>query len=298
MPIGSYAIGSTEIGGSLGLQSDFGVISPIWVTDVYNQVCDSILEPGGLTGETLTLTSFYSFLNDALRDILEASLCFVKLNSYQAISSGTVYNHQPYINQTVQLLVDEVSIPRNSGHYWDMDNYRWPQGLAGNPEQWRDDELLEDQIEVKPAPSWFGYTPTWNTPAYGTLSTTTSPVTFDIYYEEFMRGTIGDTSQGSTYVEFESPMLGVVSTINESTLNITEISTYTPEIDIAALNLYIMDLPLSFQPYVRFGILARAHAMDGELKNEGLVKYYKARVQEIFSLLRTVTGEILLEVAN
>jgi len=41
--------------------------------------------------------------------------------------------------------------------------------------------------------------------------------------------------------------------------------------------------------------LARIHAMDGELKNIPLSKYYKARTEEIIRLLRTISGEVLLE---
>jgi hypothetical protein len=110
-----------------------------------------------------------------------------------------------------------------------------------------------------------------------------------------MYGTIGQTDLGDVYVEFTSPMYGTISDLQESTLNMTEVCSYTFENDLTSIDSYIPDLPLSFKPYVKFATLSQLYSMDGEIKNDTLSKYYKQRANEIMVLLRSVADEVLIQ---
>lgn len=271
----------------------------ISVASVYLEVCDAILEPGGLTGETLTDSDFLQFLNDCLRDFFECSNGFQKFQNIVSQLGVRIYDHPYFVNQPQVVLIDESNLFRGSGNYWDNSDYRWQQLGPGTPQEWRNDQVQENEIEVRPAPAWNGYQPIFNGGMYGNLSTTSGAVTFDIAYDPAstgMYGTISACDYGDVYVEFSSPMFGTIGGMAEATLNITEITTYTPDVEIDSLTAYIPDLPDSFQQYVVFGILTRAYQMDGELKNENLAKYYGNRFQEIVRILRSVCTEALLEV--
>lgn len=272
----------------------------ISVRSVYNDVCNSVLEPLGLTGQIITDAEFLRLLNDGLRDIIQVSNCFLKLNNLVASLGVRIYDHQYSINQVQNVLSGDSNVPQASGLYWDSSDYRWQQAGPGTPQEWRHDQLQEDQIEVRPSPAWNGYEPAFTGSLYGLFSDTSSPVTFDIAYDpasDGMYGTISKSDLGDVYVEFTAPMYGTIGSMVESTMNFTEITTYSFENEITSLDAYIPDFPDSFKPYVKFSVLSRAYAMDGELKNENLSKYYRKRLDEIIGILRSVSGEFLMSTA-
>ena len=267
----------------------------ISVRKIYTDVCDSVLEPGQLTGGTVTDTQFLRLLNDTLRVIFQSSSCFCKLLNVETELGVRLYDHPNFVNEISMAQCDESNIQQGAGNYWDNSDYRWQQDGPGTPQEWRSDQLLNNQIEVRPAPAWDGYVPTLPVNGLlGTLSATSDAVTFDIDYDPAslgMYGTISKADLGAVYAEFTAPMFGVIGTIKESTLNITEIATYTLWDEVESLDGQIPDLPASFAPYVKFGVLSYIYAMDGETKNENLSKYYKTRLQELISLLSIVDGE-------
>lgn len=267
----------------------------ISVRKIYNDVCDSILEPGGLTGQTLTDDQFLRMLNDALRVIFQSSSCFAKLINVETELGVRMYDHPNFVNEISMAQCDESNINQGAGNYWDNSDYRWQQDGPGTPQEWRSDQILDNKIEIRPAPAWTGYSPTLPVNGFiGTLSATSDVVTFDIDYDPTssgMYGTISDTDLGSVYVEFTSPMYGTIGTIKEATLNITEFAIYTLENEIEDIDVYIPDLPASFAPYVKFGVLSYIYSMDGECKNENLSKYYKKRLEELIGLLSIVDDE-------
>lgn len=269
------------------------------VSRVYVDVCNALLEPGGLTGETIPISIFFDILNDSIRDLFECSACYRKIFNIVSQEGVRVYRHDYFINQPMTVTMDENTIFQGSGNYWDASDYRWQQLGPGIPQEWRTDELEEDQIEVRPAPAWDGYQVSIPSGFYGTFSQTSNPITFDISVDPAVTGFYGTTSSaeyGSVYVEFAAPMFGVPASIVESTLNITEFPSYTQFSDVQSLNDYIPDFPLSFTPYVVFATLSRIRAMDGELKDTNLSNYYKKRVDELVQLLRSISLDVLLEV--
>lgn len=274
----------------------------ISVRGVYNDVCNALLEPGGLTGLIVSDDMFIRLLNDSLRNILQSSNCFLQFNNIPTAMGVRIYDNSYYLNQVIAALVDEYNVYQGSGHYWDNSDYRWQQQGTGIPQEYRTDQLQENQIEIRPAPQWSGYTTTFaESGMYGTLSQTSSANTYDIDYDPAssgMYGTISQTDLGSTYVEYAKPMYGIIANIEESTLNITQISTYTFDFEVESLDDYIPDLPASFKSYVKFAVLASIYSMDGESKNDTLSKYYKTRLDELFRILRSVSGEVLLQVGK
>ena len=163
--------------------------------------------------------------------------------------------------------------------------------------EWRNDQVQEDQIEIRPAPSWTGNSVTCASGLYGTIASTSAAVDFDITTTAPLYGTIASAYTGPVYLDTTYPLFGTIGKLVGADNNLTQIFTYTLDSEISSLDSYIPDIPDSFQPYVKFMILSRVFGMDGEVKNTTLQKYYLNRAQEAVRLLRAVSEEILLEVS-
>jgi len=194
----------------------------ITVSQVYTDVCNALLEPGGLSGETISVANFIEILNDSIRDLFECSACFRKFFNLISENGVRLYDHPNQVNQVMTCLSDENTIFQGSGNYWDNSDYRWQQLGPGTPQEWRVDQLPEDQLEVRPSPAWDGYQVSIPTGLYGTISQTSNATTFDITVDPNVTtglyGTISAAEYGDVYVEFTAPMFGVMSNIVESTL--------------------------------------------------------------------------------
>lgn len=295
----------------------------ISVREVYDQVCTSVLEPDGLTGLTVTEEDFIRFINDAARLLLSSSDCFIYINNEQLQLGVDIYSNPYWVNQINGVMCDEVNITRGSGLYWDNSDYRWQNQGPGNPEEWRNDQLQENQLQIRPTPYWDGYQIACIFGQYGTFSQNPllgqsafqvdafqndafqveddpSPtggfisVTCDPSYLSGFIGTISKADMGNVYLNIVGPMFGVVSNMVPSDMNLTEFVTYTQNIEISTLDDYIADIPKSFTPYIKFIVLSYIFSMDGEAKNNRLTKYYKQRFEEIVRLLRTVSSDALI----
>ncbi len=269
----------------------------ISVRKLYEEVCDVLLEPSALTGDTVSVDEFLDILNDSLRDFLQSSECYKKICHIPIVAGLRVYNELYFVNQPTNVYADEENIYRSSGTYWDNSDYRWQLDPNGTPSEWRNDQVQEDQIEIRPAPSWSGNTVSCPSGLYGTISSTSGVVDFDITTTAPLYGTIASAYTGDVYLDTVSPGFGTISAMTCSATNITQIFTYTFDKEITSLDDYVPDIQDSFKPYVKFMVLSRIFGMDGEVKNTTLQKYYLNRSQEAIRLLRAVAQEILLEVA-
>ncbi len=293
--------------------------------EVYNQVCASILEPDGLTGLTVTDDDFIRFFNDAVRLLLSSSDCFICINNEQIRLGVDIYSNPYWVNQVNTVLCDESNLTRGSGSYWDNSDYRWQVQGPGNPEEWRNDQLQENQVQIRPTPYWNGYELVCVAGQYGTFSqnpllsqiafqldafqndafqlfNTPSPhsgiiaVSCDPSFLNGFLGTISKADLGNIYLNVVGPMFGVVSDLVPSDLNLSQFVTYTQDIEIDSLDGVVADIPDSFTPYIKFIVLSYVFSMDGESKNNRLTKYYKQRFEELVRLLRTISSDTLLSV--
>jgi hypothetical protein len=269
----------------------------ISVRKLYQEVCDVLLEPSALTGDTVSNDDFLDILNDSLRDFLQSSECYKKIDHNLLVAGTRVYENDYFVNQPTHLYADEDNLYRSSGNYWDNSDYRWQLDPNGIPAEWRNDQVQENQVEIRPAPSWSGNSVTCSTGLYGTISSVSGVVDFDITVSAPLYGTISSTYTGPVYTDVTSPMAGTIAALLCSATNLTQIFTYTLEREITSLDDYIPDIQDTFKPYIKFMILSRIFGMDGEVKNTTLQKYYLNRSQEAVRILRAVAQEILLEVA-
>jgi len=296
----------------------------ISVRNVYTKVCNTLLEPGGLTGLTLTDDDFLYIVNNAIRNFLNMSNCFIYINNIQSLLGVRIYDHPYWVNQPYVAMIDEANLYRSSGSYWDNSNYRWQQQGPGNPIEWRNDQLEENQIEIRPAPYWDGYEVTCVSGLFGMINTVsflyqaafysggfysgafqTQTVPFnpnatvslscDPSYPNGFLGTISKADLGTVYVQVVGGMYGTIANMIPSDMNITEFTSYNLDAPITSIDDYVPDIPESFEPYIAFMTLQYIFAQDGEVRNDRLEKYYAQRFKESVRLLDSVSSENLME---
>jgi len=267
---------------------------PISVQQIYTEVCDSLLEPGGLTGKTLTDGRFFELLNEAVVELIGYG-SYAKLCCMQTELGVRVYNEPLRVSNVNQLAVAETALPMNSGFYWDKSSAGWQNESPGEPSEWRQDQLDQQRVEIRPSPAWTGYEVEFpGIGFYGVASQWTAG-TYDIEvdpaYASGLIGTISECDYGAVYVEFTSPMFGVISAAVPSQLNITEFAAITPDYAINSLDQFIPDINPSFAPYLKMLVLNGVHAGDSESKSLALAKYYQTRTDEGESLIGAICSQ-------
>jgi len=235
-------------------------IMPISVRGLYTQICDCLLEPIQLSGDTLTDDQFIAAVNEVLSEFLSLGT-YVKPMISQTLTGVRVYPSPGPSSVIKNLAVDEAGIPMNSGFYWDQSDAYWQNKPTGNPNEWRQDQLEEQGFEIRPAPGWEGYEIEIDgIGMYGVISNTS----FEINGESLecdplaiggLLGTISSDDYGSIYADVAGPMLGTISEIMPSNGNITQFSVTAPEYVVTSLDDYIADVSDLLEPYLRLNLM-------------------------------------------
>jgi len=267
----------------------------ISVRDLYEQICDCVLEPVTLTGQTITDSQFLSALNQVLSDFLQLG-GYIKPLINQAELGVRIYESPGPSTVIKNLAVDEAGVPMNSGFYWDQSDAYWQNSEPGTPQEWRQDQLEVQGCEVRPAPAWTGWDIAISgSGLYGQISSTSDSLGLDIECDPAavsgLLGTISECDYGSVYVDCAGPMFGIISDMQVSELNITQFSVCSTQYVIDDLNQWIPDIDASFMPFIRIGIMRIISENNAETKSINADRYYGGRIMEGVELLKSVSEE-------
>lgn len=269
---------------------------PISVRSLYSQVCDSLLEPGGLTGETVTDEQFLQILNQCLSEFLQLGP-YVKPLINPTELGVRIYESPGPATVIKNLAVDETGITMNSGFYWDQSDASWQNNGPGTPQEFRQDQLDNQQFEVRPSPAWNGWQlETSGIGLYGQISTTSNLASdFNIEADERqsqgLLGTISECDYGNVYADPATIFFGVVSGMEVSDLNITQFSILDQTQPIESLGEYIQDISDLFVPYLRLNIMRQIANTNSESKSTNASKYLSARCEEGVAIIKSITDE-------
>ena len=267
----------------------------ISVRELYEQICDCVLEPTALTGQTITDSQFMSALNQVLSDFLQLG-GYIKPLINQAELGVRIYESPGPSTVIKNLAVAETGIPMNSGFYWDQSDAYWQNSEPGTPQEWRQDQLEEQGLEVRPAPAWTG----WDIEVsgaglYGQISSTSGSMGLDTECDPAavggLLGTISECDYGSVYVDCAGPMFGVISSMQVSDSNITQFSICSTQYTIDDIDQWIPDIDPSFAPFIRMGIMRIISESNSETKSLNADRYYSNRILEGASLIKSITEE-------
>ena len=255
-----------------------------WST-IYIQCCDVLLEPGGLQLGLLTDDQFYALALEVLIDFYEKTGIVKKVFNIQMTAGASVYPEPDGLSEIETALADQTYLHHSSGYYLDNSDPAWP--LQSNqPTMFREDELPISQLQLSPTPNVSGNDIVFSNPGYGQIGMTTTHVDFNVTASTPGFGVIASFS-GNPYLEAVNPGFGVIGAMVPSLGNITAVGEVTPD----DLN-YILMLPPSFRPYLKYGLLAKIFGSDSELKDMQKAAYCQARYAEGINLAAAImTGD-------
>ena len=252
---------------------------------LYNDICSTLMEPGGLTLGLTTDTQFLQFASEVLSDFavkagIARSLFCVAVNFQQS-----TYSLPNGCAETLSMMVAQDHVWRSSGEPLDDQDAAW-RARTGTPQAWREDDLPVKQLEVSPAPAWFGTQVKVVPAAQASLvSAVSNPNDFNIIALNNGYGTFG-ALYGAQFVAYSNAGYGILASIVPSNANIELAGINAPVYpNVPYLSWYIELFPDAAAPYLKYGILAKIFASDSEHKDTQKAAYCAARYQEGVSAL-------------
>jgi hypothetical protein len=265
------------------------------VRDVYDRVCDVLLEPNGLITGVYTEAQFLLDVWVVVGDFVQRTGMVRSLINLPVTSGTASVGYPDYAMDVQEAFYDDRFLRRESGLSLDNLQRQWRTETTARPERWHEDRLPVKTVQLQPIPNRDGYTVTMTAPFYGTFSSTASPVTFDVVALVPFYGVISSFT-GPIFLETPNRMLGTVADLVSSALNVTLLATMKPALDAFVLDDEIDFVPESFIPYIAFGVLAKVFSRDGETRDAARQKYTEARFSEGIMLGKALSDEATEEV--
>ena len=262
-------------------------INTFWLP-IYNQICNVLLEPGGLQLGLLTQSQFYVMAQEVLMDFYSKTDIVKKVFNFRMQVGVSTYNEPDQMGDIDTALANQTYMHRTSGYYLDNSNSTWP-NLFNAPVEFREDELPVSQLQVVPSPNVGGNDIPMTNEGFGVIASTTLATDFNIVANGRGFGQWASFT-GNPYISTVNAGFGVISCMTPSEGNITAVATLSPD-DLS----YFLLLPSPFQLYLKYGILAKIFASDSELKDEQKAYYCEARYAEGVNLAAAILGGDFVE---
>jgi len=121
------------------------------VSDVYDLVCETLLENGGLQLGILTDDQFLDFLDSVTADFLRKTAIVKDIFTVAATVDVSEYAYPAGIMRAEAAFYDNAYIERSSRAMADLDTERWPRD-SSEPETWSEDRQDAQTFSVSPPP--------------------------------------------------------------------------------------------------------------------------------------------------
>jgi hypothetical protein len=263
------------------------------VRDVYLQICDELLEPGGLVLGLITVNDFLGWFGEVVNDFMTKVSLAKKLNCIDVQAGVDTYTISDYVSDTVYAAYDQSYLHRTSTFYLDNSDSIWA-GTTDVPTTWKQDEVQAKQLQVSPIPNENGdpVNTLLGQGLYGQIAATSNTNDLQIIGPPAgLFGTINGFS-GTPYLETLTPLFGTIASMTVSVTNLETIATAIPrKITNWQLGDTIDLIPDSATPYIKYGILARIWSQDGEQKDEFKAVYANARYTEGINLFGAIMSQ-------
>ncbi len=263
------------------------------VNDVYLEVCDAILEPGGMVLGLVTPEAFLEWFGETITDILTKCGIVKKIVCLGVDAGIGTYTLPNAISDTQYAAYDQGYLYQTSTFYLDNSNSIWA-GTNNDPTTWKQDEIGTKEILLSPTPTLSGdpVTMLLGQGMFGQIAAVSNTNDLNILGPSTgMFGAINGFT-GAPYLEVVTPMWGTIASMSVSVTNLETISTAIPsKVTGWQLTDTIELLPDSFSVYLKYGILARLFSQDGEQKDEFKAMYCASRLTEGINLMAAIMSE-------
>lgn len=260
------------------------------VQAVYDRVCSVLLEPYGLETGIYTEAQFLLDVWEVVGDFLQRTGMIRSLINMEVTSGTSSVGYPDYAMDIQEASYDDRLIRRESGLSLDNLQRQWRTETSSRPERWHEDRLPVKTVQLQGIPTRSGYSVTMTAPLYGTISSASTPVTFDLVPAAALYGTISSYTS-AMFLEVPGRLLGTVSDMVSSALNVTLLATMKPAVDTYTLEDTIDFVPDSFIQYIAYGVLTKVFGRDGETRDASREKYCQARWEEGITLGKAIADE-------
>lgn len=259
-------------------------------SEIYSQVCSVLLEsPDGLSLGLLTEGQFLTLAGETLTDLASKTGLIRKIFNTVIGFGVSTYPLDDNLSDLQACIAQGTHIFETSDFMLSNYNDDWATWM-NRPEAYKQDDIDPRSVLLEPIPNIDGdqVVVDSGSGAYGTISSTSSPVDFDIeasFLTPAGYGTIA-TGLGNPYLETVNPGYGLIAAMVPSGNNLSKFGTALPA-NIANLSLdsYIELIPDSLVHYLKYGILAKIFSSDNELRDEQKAAYSAARYSECINLI-------------
>lgn len=120
--------------------------------NVYDEVCRLLLEDTGLQ----LVYSTDSFLNDltvSVREFLQRTGIAKDVVTISGLANTSTYTVADEHMEVQAAFWNGRHLSRNSGYYMDEDDPYWESNQDTPPEQWREDRLEKNKVQIAPKPT-------------------------------------------------------------------------------------------------------------------------------------------------
>jgi len=262
------------------------------VNDIYLQVCDVLLEPGGLALGVLTEAQFLEYFADTATEFTQQSTLVKKWVNLPISIGVSEYTAPDSVQNVEEALLSSRYLHEETAYDLDKMFLDWKASSSSAPSLWHQDRLGLQRIEIVPDPLVAGYTIAVSADFYGTLSATSGGVDFLVTVSAPFYGTVAGYS-GPIYLEPLGPVLGTIGAIETSTGNLNLVASVKPLKNGYQLGDLIEIVPDSFTQYLKWGVLAKVFSADMESKDTLRARYCQARWEEGIGLARAISTEAM-----
>jgi hypothetical protein len=260
--------------------------------NVYDEVCDLLLEPGGLS-LVYTQAAFLRDLNTALVEMCQDTAMAVNLLAIETPVALADITLPTSVTDVTDVLYRHRTLIPNSAFDISQQDARIDSSYD-SPEEWYRSNLEVGDLRLVPAPSLTGVS-TDTGPIYGFYGTISavSGTELTVASDAPFYGVIGAISDGDTYGEVDGQMLGTLAGFATSRLNALVVANVRPISDTLALSDILTHIPDSFAIYLKWYVLRNIWSTDGESKDIARAKYAMARIEELRRIIDAVNREDL-----
>ncbi len=261
------------------------------VSTIFTQLQYLLQEPGDWTTNGLwTSAEIINYINTVSKDLILRTQIIKQQDTVDVTAGTRLYDDPPDTMQMDRITYNGRALYRTNRYLLDRENPKW-KTLSGVPKQYHQDQLPTRTFELDRAPrgsTASGYTAIG---AYGILRTMAGSFGYTGVIPGVGQGGIlreMSGSEGYIGVLDDTPNAGTLRDMFGGTPILSVISTTLPaDVTLPADPVTVPDYCVLF---LKFGVLAKMLAKEGEAQDLPKSKYCQARYDNGIRLLRQLMG--------
>lgn len=258
--------------------------------DLFYEVSDALLEPGGLVLGITTEVDYFQMYQDTLMDFLSRTELVKHVTVLVQEAGKSTYDLPEDIARVTGVMFESRMLPWSAQQGVEIDP---ASTLRIAPaESWRADRSKVDKWNTVPRTPRNGpQAIAFPAGAYGVISSVVAGnMTISAYPGSPCYG-VPQGDVGKVFVATAGPALGVISGVRHGFGNLTVFGAGLPVERTPNIHT-IVELVDDFTPYLWFGVMERIFSTDGEHKDMLRSRFCSSRYNEGIQIAKAIVGRM------